>query len=194
VASVDRLMLVELIEAEKAKLSLDALELWKELEESHYFSNESERIINEDFSSEEAATFVRHQSHQIDVLKRFEQMPECDRRTKNVLSELRMGLKRSDDAESRGEPAQPYREKCVINASIMKDRDERGPRGSMRVEEFASRTVSQALARLGERSQLEAPQDVPDAPETANEQQGRGRGQATVRALSPRYEWQGATT
>ena len=29
-------------------------------------------------------------------------MPEDDRRTKNVLSELRMGLKRSDDAESRG--------------------------------------------------------------------------------------------
>ena len=72
-ASVDRLMLVELIEAEKAKLSLEALELWKGLEQSHYFSNEAESIINEDFSSEEAATFVRHQSHQIDVLKRFEQ-------------------------------------------------------------------------------------------------------------------------
>ena len=69
-ASVDRLMLVELIEAEKAKLSLEALELWKGLEQSHYFSNEAESIINEDFSSEEAATFVRHQ---IDVLKRFEQ-------------------------------------------------------------------------------------------------------------------------
>jgi hypothetical protein len=38
VASVDRLMLVELLEAEKAKLSLEALELWKELEQSHYFS------------------------------------------------------------------------------------------------------------------------------------------------------------
>ena len=168
-ASVDRLMLVELLEAEKAKLSLEALELWKELEQSHYFSNEAERIINEDFSSEEAATFVRHQSHQIDVLKRFEQMQEDDRRTKNVLSELRMGLKRSDDAESRGEPAQPYRDKCVINASIMKDRDERGPGGSIRGEAFASRTVSQALARLGERSHLEAPSEARESPETVEE-------------------------
>ena len=100
-ASVDRLMLVELIEAEKAKLSLEALELWKGLEQSHYFSNEAESIINEDFSSEEAATFVRHPNRRFEAFRA--EMPEDDRRTKNVLSELRMGLKRSDDAESRGE-------------------------------------------------------------------------------------------
>jgi hypothetical protein len=122
VASVDRPMLVELIEAEKASLSPEALKLWKELEVSHYFSNEAERMINEDFSSEEADAFLRHQDHTIDILERFEQMPEDDRRSKNVLTELWMGLKRSDEAESRGEPAQPYRDECVINALIMKDR------------------------------------------------------------------------
>jgi hypothetical protein len=74
----------------------------KELEESYYFSNEADHFINEDFSSEEADAFLRHQDHQLDILKRFEQMPEDDRRTKNVLSELRMGLNRADEAESRG--------------------------------------------------------------------------------------------
>lgn len=113
---MDRPMLVELIETEKAKLSLEALKLWKELEVSHYFNNEADHFISEDFSSEEADAFLLHQDHQLDILKRFEQMPEDDRRTKNVLTELRMGLKRSDEAESRGEPAQPYRDKCVINA------------------------------------------------------------------------------
>jgi hypothetical protein len=57
----------------------------------------------------------------------------------------------------------------VINASIMKDRDERGAGGSIRVEEFASRTVSQALARLGERSHLEAPSEARGSPETVEE-------------------------
>jgi hypothetical protein len=108
-------------------------------------------------------------------------MPEDDRRTKNVLSELRMGLKRSDDAESRGELAQRYWDKCVINASIMKDRDERGPGGSMGVEEFASRTVSQALARLGDRSQLEAPSEARESPQAARKEPERtGPRPATV--------------
>ena len=155
-------MLVELIEAEKAKLSPEALKLWKELEESHYFSNEAERMLNEDFSGEEADAFLRHGDHQIDILKRLERMPEEDRRTKNVLTGLWMGLKRADEAESRGEPAQPYRDECVINASIVKDRDERGPGGAMRGEEFTDRTVNQALARLRERSQPGASQDAPE--------------------------------
>jgi hypothetical protein len=128
-ASVDRQTLVELIEAETAKLSPEALELWKELDESYYFSNEADRILNEDFSYEEAITFTRHQSHQIEILERFEQMPEDDRRIKNVLTELRMGRYRSDEAESRGELAQPRWDKCVINASIIKDRDKWGPGG-----------------------------------------------------------------
>jgi hypothetical protein len=175
VGSVDRLTLVELIEAEKAKLSPEALELWNELGESHFFSNEADHFINEDFTIEEADTFQRHQSHQLDIMKRFERMPEDDQRSKNVLSELRLGLKRADDAESRGEPAQPYWDKCVIHAASMKDRDKWGP-GRAQVEELLGRTVDQALARLRERSQLEAPQEAPEeASEAAEEQQGRGQ-------------------
>jgi hypothetical protein len=168
VGSVDRLTLVELIEAEKAKLSPEALELWNELGESHFFSNEADHFINEDFTIEEAITFQRHQSHQLDIMKRFERMPEDDQRTKNVLIQLRLGLKRADDAESRGEPAQPYWDKCVIHAASIKDRDKWGP-GRSRVEELLGRTVDQALARLRERSQLEAPQEATEAPETVEE-------------------------
>jgi hypothetical protein len=168
VGSVDRLTLVELIEAEKAKLSPEALELWNELGESHFFSNEADHFINEDFTIEEADTFQRHQSHQLDIMKRFERMPEDDQRSKNVLIELQLGLKRADDAESRGEPAQPYWDKCVIHAASIKDRDKWGP-GRSRVEELLGRTVDQALARLRERSQLEAPQEATEAPETVEE-------------------------
>jgi hypothetical protein len=168
VASVDRPMLVELIEAEKAKLSPEALKLWKELEESHYFSNEAAHFINEDFTSEEADAFLRHQDHQIDILKRFDQMPEEDRRTKDVLTELWMGLKRADEAESRGEPAQPYWDKCVIHAASLKDRNKWGPGGS-RVEELLGRTVDQALARLRECSHPEVPQEASGDAETVEE-------------------------
>ena len=61
----------------------------------------------------------------------------------------------------------------MINASIMKDRDERGPGGSMRVEEFASRTVSQAPcpARGSQpaRSTLRGARIAPDGQEGAGE-------------------------
>src|SRR5215208_6204610 len=42
VASVDRLTLVELIEAQKAKLSPEALELWEDLDTSVYMSPQEE--------------------------------------------------------------------------------------------------------------------------------------------------------
>ena len=159
VGSVDRQTLVELIEAQKAKLSLEALKLWKELDKSHYFSDEADRILSEDFSNEEAIIFTRHQSYQIDILKRFDQMPEEDQRIKDVLVSLRMGLYRSEEAESRGESSQLLRDESVIYAAIIKDRDKWGPGGSMRVEEFEGRTVEQALARLREHSQPEPPDE-----------------------------------
>jgi hypothetical protein len=170
VGSVDRLTYVELIEAQKARLSPEALELWKELDESHFFSNEADHFINEDFTTEEAITFQRHQRRQLDILGRWEKMPQDDRRVQRPLMELRAGLSRSDEAESRGEPAQQIRDKCVITASIIKDRDTRGPGGPPRGEEFEGRTVEQALARLMEPSQPEALQDAPEAPQTAEQE------------------------
>ena len=187
-ASVDRQTLGELIEAQKAQLSPEALELWKELDESPFFSNEADHFINEDLTNEQADRFMRHQSHQLDILGRFDRMPEDDRRTKYALIELRAGMSKSDEAESRGEPAQPRRDKCVINAAIIKDRDKWGPGGSMRIEEFKGRTVEQALARLGERSQLEPPDEresperVEEAPDRAEDPSDAGGAQEGVRS------------
>lgn len=135
VASVDRLTLVELIEAEKAKLSPEALEVWRDAEISVYLRPEGAALS----------------PHEKTIMERMDQMPEEDQYIINVLTELRVGLYESDDAERRGEPSQPLRDERVISASIIKDRHEPGVRVSpVHPDEVRSRTVDQALARLRE--------------------------------------------
>ena len=68
-----------------------------------------------------------------------------------MLTELRAGLYQSDYSERWGEPSQPHRDKAVIRASIIKDREERlGPAEPFQAEELLNRTVDQAIARLRE--------------------------------------------
>lgn len=134
-SNVDRLTLVELIEAEKAELSPEARELWEELDTSLYLSPEEE-------------TSLKH--HEVDTINRMAHLPEVDQHAINVLTELRAGLYQSDYSERLGEPSQPHRDRCVINASLIKDRDERGPGNSMPLEDSLYRTVYEALYRLRE--------------------------------------------
>jgi hypothetical protein len=134
VGSVDRMMLVELIEGYKAKLSPKALELWEELDTSLYLSPEEETTLK---------------PHEIALMESMAYLPESDQRVINVLTELRAGLYQSDYSERRGEPSQPHRDKCVIKASMVKDRDEREPGTSMPLDGLY-RTVDQAIARLRE--------------------------------------------
>jgi hypothetical protein len=135
VGSVDRPTLVEQIEAQKAKLSPEALKLWEELDSSLYMSPEE-------------GTFLKR--HEVYLIDRMDRLPEKDRHIQDVLTELRAGLYESDLSERRGEPSQPHRDKCVIEASLIKDRDERGRENPMAVEELMGRTVEGALARLRE--------------------------------------------
>ena len=79
-ASVDRLTLVELMEAQKAKLSPEALELWEDLDACVYMSNEETRLG----------------PHEDAIMKRMAQMPEEYPYIIDVLSELRMGLYEAD--------------------------------------------------------------------------------------------------
>ena len=109
-ASVDRLTLVELIEAQKAKLSPEALELWEDLDTSVYMSTEEARLG----------------PHEDAIMKRMAQMPEEDPYIIDVLSELRVGLYESDYSERREDPSQPQRGKRVISASIIEDRPREG--------------------------------------------------------------------
>lgn len=137
---MDRPTLVELIEAQKVKLSPEALKLWEELDASLYISPE-----------EEPAFIKRREVEIIDLMDR---LAEADRYIVNVLSELRAGLYESDSSERRGDPSQWHRDKCVIGASLIKDPDERGGEGDplppMPPKEVSNRAVDQALARLRE--------------------------------------------
>jgi hypothetical protein len=139
VGRVERLSLVELIEAQKAKLSPEALKLWEELDASLYRSPEGEPV------------FIKRR--EVEIINRIDQLPEADQHIVNVLSELRAGLYESDLSERRGEPSQWHRDKCVIDASLIKDRNERGegdPLPPMAPNEVFNRAVEQALARLRE--------------------------------------------
>src|SRR5215208_2071941 len=136
VGSVDRLTLVELIEAQKAKLSPEALKLWEELDASLYMSPQEE------------AAFIKRR--EVEIIDRIEQLPEAEQHSVEVLSELRAELYESDLLERRGDPAQLHRDKCVIYASVIKDPDERGRGDPQPPKEGLGRTADQALARLRE--------------------------------------------
>jgi hypothetical protein len=134
VGSVERLTLVELIEEEKAKLSPEALKLWEELDASFYVSPEEE------------PAFIKRR--EVEIINRLEQLPEADQHSVNVLTELRAGLYESDLLERQGDPAQWHRAKCVIYASVIKEREERGKGDPQPPKEDLGRMVEQALARL----------------------------------------------
>ena len=138
---MDRPTLVELIEAEKAKLSPEALRLWEEFDASFYTRPE-----------EESAFLKRREA---EIIDRMDRLPQADRHSVEVLSELRAGLYESDLSERRGDPSQWHRDKCVIYAALIKAPDERGegdplPPLAPKPKEVLNQTVAQALARLRE--------------------------------------------
>jgi len=133
---VDRLTLVELIEEEKAKLSPQALKLWEQLDASLYTNPEQE------------PAFIKRR--EAEIIDRMDQLPEADQHIVNVLSELRAGLYEFHLSERRGDPSQVHTDECVIQASLIKDRDKRGEGEPLPPKEVSNRTVEQALARLRE--------------------------------------------
>ena len=133
---MDRPTLVELIEEVKPKLSAEALKLWEELDASLYTSPEEE------------PAFIKRR--EVEIINRMEQLPEADQHIVNVLTELRAGLYESDKSDRWEGPAQLHRDKCVIYASLIKDRDKRGKGNPLPPNEVLNRTVDQALARLRE--------------------------------------------
>jgi hypothetical protein len=87
---------------------------------------------------------------ELEIINRMEQLPEADQHVVNVLSELRVGLYVSDSSERRGDPSQWYRDKGVIGASLIKEREERGRGNPLLPNEDLGRIVEEALARLRE--------------------------------------------
>jgi hypothetical protein len=131
---MDRPTLVELIEEEKAKLSPEALKLWEELDASLYTNPEVE------------PAFIKRR--EAEIIDGMDRLPEADRRIVEVLSELRAGLYESDLSERRGDPSQLHRDKSVIHASLIKDRDEGGRGNPQTPNEGLGLSVEQALVRL----------------------------------------------
>ena len=134
--SADRLTLVEMIEDEKEKLSPEALELWEELDASLYRN------------PEEVPTFIKR--CEVEIIELMDQLPEADRHIVDVLTELRAGLYEFHLPKRRGDLSRCHRDRCVIRASIAKDRDERGEGDLLPPEEVSNRTVEQALTCLRE--------------------------------------------
>jgi len=122
---VDRIMLVEFIEDETAKLSPRGRELWEEIETLVELSPEEQASLHE----------------RTDIVNRRVLLSPLEQGVLNRLMELRAGLYESDRLEERGESGEGHRVRSVILAAKLKDISE-GGHGD------PDMTVEQAVARL----------------------------------------------
>ncbi len=126
---MDRVRFIELIESETARLSPEGRDLWEELElirESILDPADEERIARE-----------------YDVMERIFDLPMQEQFVTSRLAELVAALRRSEEAERRGELGEEDRIRGVINAAMLKDRE-----GGRRVD--PNMTLDLAIARLAE--------------------------------------------
>jgi hypothetical protein len=126
---LDRVRFIELIESETARLSPEGRDLWEELElirESILDPADEERMARE-----------------YDVMERIFELPMQEQFVTSRLAELVAALRRSEEAERRGEPGEEDRIRGVIYAAMLKDREE-----GRRVD--PNMTLDLAIARLAE--------------------------------------------
>jgi hypothetical protein len=126
---LDRVRFIELIESETARLSPEGRNLWEELElirESILDPADEERMARE-----------------YDVMERIFDLPMQEQFVTSRLAELVAALRRSEEAEWRGELGEEDRIRGVINAAMLKDRE-----GGRRVD--PNMTLDLAIARLAE--------------------------------------------
>jgi hypothetical protein len=106
----DRVSFIELIEGETARLSAEGRELWEELE----FTRES---IPDPADEGRMA-------REYDIMERIFELPMPEQFLVSRLAELVAGLRRSEEAERRGASGQEHWVRGVINAAMLKDREE----------------------------------------------------------------------
>ena len=107
---MDRVHFIELIEGETARLSVEGRDLWEELE----FIRES---IPDPADEDRMA-------REYDVMERIFELPMPEQFLISRLAELVAALRRSEEAERRGEPGEEDRVRGVINAAMLKDQEE----------------------------------------------------------------------
>jgi hypothetical protein len=126
---VDRIRLIELVEAHTARLSAEGMESWEDLG----FLRESVP------DPEEPSRMAR----EYDIMERIFELPLPQQFITSRLAELVGGLRAAEEAERRGEPGDGHRARGVINAAMLKDREEGRP------IDF-NMTLGRAIARLEE--------------------------------------------
>jgi hypothetical protein len=126
---VDRMHLIALIEDQAAALSAEGRNLWEELE----FLRESIP------DPEDPGRMAR----EYDIMERIFELPVSEQFIATRLAELIGGLRAAEEAEHRGESGDGHRARGVINAAMLKDREEGRP-----IE--ANMTLGRAMARLEE--------------------------------------------
>ena len=107
---MDRVRFIELIEGETARLSLEGRELWEEME-----------FIRE--SIPDPADESR-MAREYEVMERIFELPMTEQFLVSRLAELVAALRRSEEAERRGEPGEEDRVRGVINAAMLRDQEE----------------------------------------------------------------------
>ena len=107
---MERVCVFELIEEEEARLTLGGRELWEELE----FLRES---IPEPADESRMAS-------EFEIMERIFELPISDQFVTSRLAELVAALRRSEEAERRGEPGEEHLVRGVINAARLKDQEE----------------------------------------------------------------------
>jgi hypothetical protein len=126
---VDRMHLIATIEDQAAALSAEGRNLWEELE----FLRESIP------DPEDPGRMAR----EYDIMERIFELPVSEQFIASRLAELVGGLRAAEEAEHRGESGDGHRARGVINAAMLKDREEGRP-----IE--ANMTLGRAMARLEE--------------------------------------------
>ena len=128
---MNRLELIELIEAQKLKRSPRARELW-----DHYYA----QFYLSDDGREELITLEEER-----LIRLMSELPRADKRGLAPLRQLLTGLYASDHAEGRGEPGESHRIDWVKAAAVSLDVEQGRQAGSYT-------TVEEAVARLKEPS------------------------------------------
>jgi hypothetical protein len=126
---MDRIRLIEVIEGQTARLSAEGRGLWEELE----FLRES--IPDPEEPSRMASEY--------DIMERIFKLPVPEQFLTGRLAELVAALRRAEEAERRGESGDNQRARGVINAAMLKDREEGRPIDT-------HMTLGRAMARLEE--------------------------------------------
>jgi hypothetical protein len=127
---VDRMHLIALIEDQTAAMSAEGRNLWEELE----FLRESIP------DPEDPGRMAR----EYDIMERIFELPVHQQFITSRLAELVGGLRAAEEAEHRGESGNGHRARGVINAAMLKDREE-----GRAID--AHMTLDRAITRLEER-------------------------------------------